>query len=77
MDQNTAIEELHKLRAEVDSVNELGALKPIYFRLDQISKTFPDDFDVQVVVSELKQRLVSHGQKLKDNRNERLLSSDP
>lgn len=66
MDQNTAIEELHKLGIEVDSVTELPALKPIYFRLDQISKTFPDDFDVQVVVSELKQRLVSHGQKLKD-----------
>ncbi len=67
MDQHTAIEELHKLGAEVDSVTELSALKPIYFRLDQISKKFPDDFDVQVVVSELKQRLVTHGQKLKDN----------
>jgi len=67
VDQNTAIEELHKLGTEVDSVTELSSLKPIYFRLDQIAKKFPDDFDVQVVVSELKQRLVAHGQKLKDS----------
>jgi hypothetical protein len=67
VDQQTAIEELHKLSSEVDAVSELPALKPIYFRLDQISKQFPNDFDVQVVASELKQRLVSHGQKLKDS----------
>lgn len=66
MDQQTAIAELKKLSAEVDAVTELAALKPIYFHLDQISKQFPGDFDVQVVASELKQRLVSHGQKLKD-----------
>lgn len=50
----------------MDQVTDLPALKPIYFRLDQISKQFPNDFDVQVVASDLKQRLVSHGQKLKD-----------
>lgn len=66
MDQKTAIDELNKLSSDVDLVTDLPALKPIYFRLDQISKQFPNDFDVQVVASDLKQRLVSHGQKLKD-----------
>lgn len=66
MDQKSAIDELNKLSSDVDLVTDLPALKPIYFRLDQISKQFPNDFDVQVVASDLKQRLVSHGQKLKD-----------
>lgn len=47
-------------------VSDLQSLKPIYFRLDQIAKQFPDDFDVQLACGDLKQRLVNRGKFLKD-----------
>jgi hypothetical protein len=58
-------QELKKLDEEIDSTTELAALKPIYFRLNEIIRAFPGDFDVQVTGDQIKQRLVARGTLLK------------
>lgn len=58
-------EELRKLGEQIDAANELAALKPIYFRLNEIVQAFPSDFDVQFTGSEIKQRLIARGSALK------------
>ena len=58
-------EELKKLEAQIDSATELAALKPIFFRLNEIIQAFPGDFDVQFSGNDVKQRLMSRGTLLK------------
>ena len=66
MDRHTAIDELIRLAADADSATELGSLRPLYFRVDEIAKSFPSDAEVQDKVSELKQLLVVKGTRLKE-----------
>ena len=40
-------------------------LKPIFYRLDEIAKQHSDDFEVQLVVGDIKQHLVNRGTRLK------------
>jgi hypothetical protein len=54
-------EELKKLDEQIKSATELAALKPIYFRLNEIVKAFPGDFDVWVTGNDIKQRLMERG----------------
>ena len=58
-------EELKKLDEQIESAAELAALKPIYFRLNEIIQAFPGDFDVQFTGDEIKQRLIARGTLLK------------
>ncbi len=59
------LEELKRLGEQIESATELAALKPIYFRLNEIIRTFPDDFDIQFTGYEIKQRLMARGTLLK------------
>ena len=59
------LEELKRLGEQIESATELAALKPIYFRLNEIIRAFPDDFDVQFIGNEIKQRLMARGTLLK------------
>ena len=59
------IEELKRLGEQIESATELAALKPIFYRLNEIIRAFPDDFDVQFVGNEIKQRLMARGTLLK------------
>lgn len=59
------LEELLAIGETVDQVTDLAALKPIFFRLDEIARDHPADFDIQVGVNELKQRVVARGTALK------------
>ena len=58
-------EELKRLDEQIESATELAALKPIFYRLNEIVRGFPDDFDVQLTGDEVKQRLIAHGTLLK------------
>jgi hypothetical protein len=59
------LDELQALSEQVDQVTDLAGLKPIFFRLDELARAHPGDFDIQVSVSELKQRVVTRGTALK------------
>jgi hypothetical protein len=54
-------EELKRLDDQIQSATEFGALKPVYFRLNEIVQAFPGDFDVQFTGNEIRQRLVARG----------------
>jgi PEGA domain len=59
------LDELKNLDQSVEHVNDLEGLKPIYFRLDEIAKQNADDFEVQLVVGDIKQHLVNRGNRIK------------
>lgn len=58
-------EELKRLDEQIQSATEIAALKPIYYRLKEIIRAFPDDFDVQFSGNEITQRLMVRGTLLK------------
>jgi hypothetical protein len=58
-------EELKRLDEQIQSATGLAALKPIFYRLNEIIRGFPDDFDVQLTGDEVKQRLIARGTLLK------------
>jgi len=60
------LEELKRLDQQVGLVASLEGLKPIYYRLDEIAKQHANDFEVQLVVGDIKQHLVNRGTKLKE-----------
>jgi hypothetical protein len=59
------LEELKRLGEQIESATELAALKPIFYRLNEIIRIYPDDFDVQFAGNENKQRLMARGAALK------------
>ena len=65
MENGNPQEELKRLDEQIGSATELAALKPIFFRLNEIIQAFPGDFDVQFTGNEIKQRLVARGTELK------------
>lgn len=59
------LDELQHLDQQVEGITDLDALKPIFFRLDEIAKLHESDFEVQLVVGDIKQHLVNRGIRLK------------
>ena len=59
------LDELHLLEQQVDQITELAGLKPIFFRVDELAKEYPGDFEIQLAASEVKQRVVTRGTVLK------------
>ncbi|HEY4363930.1 MAG TPA: PEGA domain-containing protein [Bryobacteraceae bacterium] len=59
------LDELHQLDQQVEQVTDLSGLKPIFFRLEEIAKDYPNDFQVQLAVGDIKQHLVNRGTRLK------------
>jgi hypothetical protein len=60
------LDELKTLDQQVEKVTELAGLKPVFFRLDEIAKQHPNDFEVQLVVGDIKQHLVNRGTRIKE-----------
>jgi hypothetical protein len=58
-------EELLQLDRQIQAATELAALKPIYFRLNEIMQAYPADFDVQFTGNDVKQHLMARGHVLK------------
>jgi hypothetical protein len=63
------LNELKSLDRQIDEVNDLAGLKPVFFRLEEIAKQNVNDFDVQLAVGDIKQHLVNRGTKLKEMRS--------
>ncbi len=59
------LDELKSLDQQVELVNDLAGLKPIFFRLEEVAKQNVNDFEVQLAVGDIKQHLVNRGTKLK------------
>jgi hypothetical protein len=70
-------EELKRLDGQIRSVTEFAALKPIYARLNEILRGFPDDFEVQFTGTEIRQRLMAQGRLLKQQETAQLYSDAP
>jgi hypothetical protein len=62
------LDELKSLDRQVDTVGDLEGLKPIFYRLDEIAKENPADFEVQLTVGDIKQHLVNRGTRLKQEK---------
>jgi len=60
------LDELRGLDQQVDQVADLAGLKPIFYRLDEIAKEHSGDFEVQLAVDDVKQRVVSRGKALRE-----------
>ena len=60
------LDELKSLDRQIEQVTDLDALKPIFFRLDELAKQHSSDFEVQLVVGDVKQHVVNRGVKLKE-----------
>jgi hypothetical protein len=71
------IDELKSLERQIELVNDLAGLKPIFFRLEEIAKQNANDFDVQLAVGDLKQHLVNRGAKLKEMKDAKPKPSGP
>ena len=61
------LDELQELDRRIDHVTDLGGLKPIFFRLDELGQEHASDFEVQLAVTEVKQRLMLRGAALKQS----------
>jgi hypothetical protein len=59
------IEELKRIDQQVGVTSDVGALKPLYSRVNEIAQHYPGDFDVQFLASEVKDRLMARGKELK------------
>ena len=59
------LDELQSLDEQIGQTTELAGLKPIFFRLDELAKAHSGDFEVQLAVTELKQKVVTRGTALK------------
>ncbi|MSV35319.1 MAG: PEGA domain-containing protein [Bryobacterales bacterium] len=65
------LEELKLLEGRIDRTGDLAGLKPIFARLDELARQHPADLDVQLAVSESKQRVLARGTLLKQAPPER------
>jgi hypothetical protein len=64
-ENQSPLNELQLLDQQIDQTTELAGLKPIFFRVDELAKEYPGDFEVQLAASEVKQRVVARGTVLK------------
>ncbi|MGA2595397.1 MAG: PEGA domain-containing protein [Bryobacteraceae bacterium] len=62
---SSVVDELNRLDGQIDAAPDLNALKPIFYRLEEITKDNSADLDVQKRVSGIKQHLMSRGRELK------------
>lgn len=62
---SAVVDELKRLDAQIDTSFDLSSLKPIFYRLEEITRDYPGDFDVQTLVTDIKQHLMNRGMQLK------------
>lgn len=68
VENRNPLDELKGLDRQVDLVRDLDGLKPIFYRLDEIAKEYPADFEIQLTVGDVKQHLVNRGTRLKQEK---------
>ena len=57
----TALQELKWVETRIDEAQDLESLRSLYHRVQAIRRTFPDDFDLQLTVADLQERLIERG----------------
>src|SRR5579884_4552625 len=62
------LDELQLLDNQVETAKDVGALRPIYDRLDEIARENSGDFEVQLVAADLRQRVINKGLRLRHAR---------
>jgi hypothetical protein len=66
VDEKALLEELKQLDATIQRVNDLADLKPIFYRLEEVGKQPLQDFECQLMLADVKQKLVNKGRMLKE-----------
>ncbi len=59
------LDELKQLEAKAANVGDLANLKPIYERLNEIARQNTNDFDLQMAIADVRQRVIERGLTLK------------
>jgi hypothetical protein len=67
----SALQELDRLEADVNAATRFIDLQPLFARLEEIGRENPDDFEVQLAVSDLKQIVFNKGRLLREQEFER------
>lgn len=61
----TPLDELKSLDQQIDQIEALPDLQPIYARLEEITKEHSGNFEVQLVAHDVKQHMLTRGSRLK------------
>jgi hypothetical protein len=61
----TPLEELKGLDQQIDQIHTLAGLQPLFGRLEEITKQYSGDFEVQLVAHDVKQHILARGSKIK------------
>jgi hypothetical protein len=62
------LDELQLLDSQLETAKDVGALRPIYDRLEEIARENSGDFEVQLVAADLRQRVINKGLRLRHAR---------
>jgi hypothetical protein len=62
--RDALLNELRRLDAQVGSAKSIDDLKPIYYRLEEIGQAFPGDGGMQAAITDVRNKMVSFGQRL-------------
>ncbi|MEP6963342.1 MAG: PEGA domain-containing protein, partial [Acidobacteriota bacterium] len=61
----TPLEELKKLDQQVDQIDELAGLQPLFLRLEELIREHSGNFEVQLVAHDVKQHILTRGSRLR------------
>ena len=64
-DNAKPLDEIRGLDEEIERVEDLDGLKPIFARLDELARAHPGDLEVQLSAGEAKQRVLARGAALR------------
>jgi hypothetical protein len=59
------LEELKVLDQQIAQIYTLAGLQPLFGRLEEITKQYSDDFEVQLVAHDVKQHILTRGSHIK------------
>lgn len=59
------LDELMQLEQRVANAPDLASLRPIFYRLEELAKQYSDDFELQLAVNDIKQKVMARGSLLR------------
>jgi hypothetical protein len=66
----TALQELKWIEARIDEAQNLESLRTLYQRVQTVRRSFPDEFDLQLIVADLQEQIVDRGRRFRENSDE-------
>jgi hypothetical protein len=61
----TPLDELKSLDQQIDQIQSLAGLQPLFARLEELAKQHSGDFEVQLVAHDVKQHMLTRGSRIK------------